>query len=1117
MSKDLLKVVIDKGVRDNLNTFFLGVSNDYSEVEDDLSIYDDDRFANFQTIGEIVFNPNEKMVVVTAEVSEDLTERSGKKNQYEKAKKILKDYMKYDAGIFVFSDPLGSFRFSLVYGQAEGTKKSWSNFRRFTYFVSRDQTNKTFLERVGGCDFSSLDVVKDAFSVEKVNKEFYTYIARFFYRLTGYEQPREMKLPSVPDDDKETYQDFAVRLIGRIIFCWFLKHKKSAGGIPLISDEALSVSAVQNHPHYYHSILEPLFFEVMNQRVKDRKPNDVPQSDLIPFLNGGLFEPHRNDCYQDMPNYALKIPDGWFKDFFSVLEKYNFTIDENSIVDAEVSVDPEMLGRIFENLLAEVNPETGETVRKATGSYYTPRTIVDYMAEESLKQYLLEKTGINEDTAINLLSYEVEDITLTEKEKDSIVAALDEIRIIDPACGSGAFPIGLLHKMLLVLQKVDPGLSIWLRNHLDSIEAGVFRDKLLERIKKENWEYVKKLLIIQNSIYGVDIQTIAVEIAKLRCFLSLIVDEKIEDAKENRGVEALPNLEFKFVAANSLIGIPSVTNRQVGLGIANEQIIRMKELRNKYLRSYGVEKEQIKEDFMKTRGNLIEQNIKWVTEDALALQLANWNPFSNEACGWFDPDWMFGIEDGFDIIIANPPYIGEKGHKEIFRRIKQGVLNKYYQGKMDVFYFFFHLAIDLGRAGAQIAFITTNYYPTATGAGKLRRDFKARTIVRRLCNFNELKIFEAALGQHNMVTILSKGQDQNSAAETCITARTGIAVPQTLQTILDWQDKATKYYRVCQHDLYEGEQCYIRLTGGSVQSKDFLNTVLGKLQDQGKSLRPKFCDINNGIHTEADYLSQGKFAERNDKNARVGDGIYVLDRENEDDSYWIIQIEKSPGEKKYLKPFYKNSDVGRYWTNTNTQRRVIYINKREDDIDDLPQIKRHLYRFKRIIDASSDNSPYLHRPKNKTIFVQPKIVAPHRSNTNTFGYNEIPWYAASDVFFITPRDKDTQLKYILALLNSKLYYVWLYHKGKRKGETLELITTPLSEIPIKEISAVEQKPFIDIVDQILAITKDEDYLSNPAKQSKVKELESQIDQMVYELYGLTEEEIGVVEGTFNKK
>jgi len=179
-----------------------------------------------------------------------------------------------------------------------------------------------------------------------------------------------------------------------------------------------------------------------------------------------------------------------------------------------------------------------------------------------------------------------------------------------------------------------------------------------------------------------------------------------------------------------------------------------------------------------------------------------------------------------------------------------------------------------------------------------------------------------------------------------------------------------------------------------------------------------------------------------------------------------------------LKPFFKNSDIYKWFTSKDTDKKIIYLNKRNDNINDLPFIKEHLFRFKTIIDKSSDNSPYLHRPKTESDFLGPKIVAPQRSPRNTFGYNEIPWYAASDVFFITKKNehKDISLKYILALLNSKLYYVWLYFRGKRKGETLELIAKPLSEIPIKKIHESEQKPFIELVDRILSITKDENYV-----------------------------------------
>ena len=1108
MSEERLSMLIEDFSYRNLNLFFRDKCENYAETPEDLSQYDDERFSDFSKLGEIRFDDGEKLVVTTSRVSSDLSERSGKKAQYEKAKRILKELAVYDASFFIFHDDTGSFRFSLVYGQAEGTRKSWSNFRRFTYFVSRESTNRTFRIRVGGCIFSSLEVVKDAFSVEKVNKEFYNHVAMFFYRLVGYKCKREMTLPSVSDDDKETYQKFAVRLIGRAIFCWFLKHKKSGNGVSLIPESVLSSGAVKHNSQYYHSTLEKLFFEVLNTLQEQRHKNILPDADKIPFLNGGLFEPH-DDFYDNGElQYNLVIQDIWFEQFFEILEQYNFTIDENSTVDADVSVDPEMLGRIFENLLAEVNPQTGETARKATGSYYTPRTIVDYMVDQSLKQYLITKTKIEEDRVTALLSYEAPEISLSESEKGSIISALDEIKIIDPACGSGAFPMGILHKMLLVLQKADPDLRLWLKNHLGNIEPGIFRDRLLERIRNENWEYVRKLLIIQKSIYGVDIQTIAVEISKLRFFLSLIVDEQIDDLKDNRGVEALPNLEFKFVAANSLIGLPPVMNRQVGLGIVNEEVIRLKKLRNRYLRSYGTEKKQIEEDFLKTRGKLIEQSIKWGGKDALALQLANWNPFSNEASEWFDPDWMFGVEEGFDIVIANPPYLGEKGHKDIFRIIRQNTLKEYYQAKMDIFYFFFHLAINMGNNNAQIAFITTNYYPTATFANKLRQDLKQRTIIRKFVNFNELRIFESAQGQHNMITVLSKGHDDSKTVDTCITKRKGDATPQTLQEILAWQDNQTSYYRKKQNEIYEGKECYIRLYAGSDSGDDTTQSILNKIK-HGNSTLGQYCNINRGVDITLRQITRKHLKKYPQNHFTLGEQAFTVSKESFDNALL----------RKYsdiLKKYIKSTDIFRYGFNWSNE--ILLYMKWDTDITRFPEIRKHLQKFKPILEAQRKNYnedyPWyaLHRPRNQHIFESEKILVPYRSRKNTFGYSLEPTYGSDDVYFITDKGSSVHLKYVLALLNSKLYFLWLYHKGKRKGEILELYSTPLSEVPIKQNDA-GQNSFIDLVDKIITITKEGDYLSSPIPQAKVKVLELQIDRMVYELYGLTPEEIAVVEGS----
>ena len=495
-----------------------------------------------------------------------------------------------------------------------------------------------------------------AFDVEKVNKEFYKQIAALYYRLTGKEgHKRELVLPSVGNasGSENVYEEFAVRLIGRTIFCWFLKHKKSQPAkIPLIPDDILSLRALHENPEYYGSVLEPLFFEVMNKPQSERRGKAcLAPTGTVPFLNGGLFEPHRDDFYEGKHTYGLKIPDAWFQDFFSLLERYNFTISESSSIDIDVSVDPEMLGRIFENLLAEVVPETGETARKATGSYYTPRVIVDYMVEQSLKQYLLTKTDLGEAKIDRLLTYgeNIDDVRgvgaaprvrppqgrsqgiaptggpFTDADKTAVVKALNDIKIIDPACGSGAFPIGILHRMLMVMEKVDPKLEIWRRQFLNALDPMV-RQTVEKNIKTENWAYIRKLMIIRDSIYGVDIQPIAVEIAKLRCFLSLIVDERIDDAADNRGVEPLPNLEFKFVAANSLIGLPPRVERQGTLGVS-DKIKKLKDIRDRYLQSRGSEKLAVEGEFRGVQRQMQEENA-WLLTSEEAKTLAEWDPFS---------------------------------------------------------------------------------------------------------------------------------------------------------------------------------------------------------------------------------------------------------------------------------------------------------------------------------------------------------------------------------------------------------------------------------------------------------------------------------------------------------
>lgn len=540
--------------------------------------------------------------------------------------------------------------------------------KRYTYLLGEGEKVRTPADRLSKLTGKQLRLkdILDAFSVEALNEEFYKVVQEFFYGLVGGKIGKGTKssdfgngILQLPTANQNVRQEFAVRLIGRTVFCWFLKMKKSKDGVSLLPEQLLSSIAVKNYPDYYRNILERLFFQTLNTPIEERTNNLPEGAGVIPFLNGGLFEPNQDDFYKPsitgLNDYELNISDRWFLNFFEELEKYNFTIDENSVSEVEVSVDPEMLGRIFENLLAEIDPDSGETARKSTGSFYTPREIVEYMATESLVQYIHNQTEIEQERiqpVFKMLEKVEADFTPTER--DAILECLEKMKILDPACGSGAFPIGVLQKIVQALQKLDPDASWWKKRQVDRINNAVVKKQLKEKLESSGVEYARKIGVIQNSLYGVDIQPIAAEISKLRCFLSLIVDENIDESKPNRGIEPLPNLEFKFVTADSLMKLPDEKQRNMFDNF--EELQQLEGLRDEYIQSYGKAKARVKEQFLKVQQKIAkDQNSLFADTKSKAYKLGNWNPFSHDKSDWFDSKWMFGVEK-FDIVIGNPPY-----------------------------------------------------------------------------------------------------------------------------------------------------------------------------------------------------------------------------------------------------------------------------------------------------------------------------------------------------------------------------------------------------------------------------------------------------------------------------
>ena len=607
---------------DNFTRFFREKNRSFAPRTEALSQYDDAHFRNGVKLGEIKFAQDEKMLICAFEANQPLSERSGKKAQYEKGKKILKESQS-DAGIFIFYNPQGNFRFSLIYANYLGNKRDWSAFRRFTYFVSPSETNKTFLKQIGEGDFSSLEKIKGAFSVEKVTKEFYAEIANWYFWTV-----QNVQFPNDAEKEENGRNIAVIRLITRMIFIWFMKER---GLIQhdLFNYKNISVLLKDLSPEnttYYKAMLQNLFFATLNTKIEDRKfrfgksfqgrnkdymdhgiyryeeyfKNKEDMLEIfkdIPFLNGGLFDCLDRRITENGKNIEIRI-DGFTdkevglkatnKLFFSneisvdlnkdygttnkkykirglidILSSYNFTIDENEPNDADVALDPELIGKVFENLLASFNPETASTARKATGSYYTPREIVDYMVTQSLREYF--KTHLKDvddfDNKLDLLfAHDSETNPFSKPDTLRMVILIDNLRIVDPAVGSGAFPMGVLNKLVFILAKLDPENALWKETQIKAVEDvtdPILRQKLKQQIEEQfaqkNFDYGRKLYLIQKCIYGVDIQQIAVEIAKLRFFISLLVDEKIDKAKPNWGIEPLPNLDFKLMQGNSLI------------------------------------------------------------------------------------------------------------------------------------------------------------------------------------------------------------------------------------------------------------------------------------------------------------------------------------------------------------------------------------------------------------------------------------------------------------------------------------------------------------------------------------------------------------------------------------
>lgn len=884
-----------------------------------------------------------------------------------------------------------------------------------------------------------------------------------------------------------------------------------------------------NGKTFFEDYLEPLFY---NNFSEDRgeKQYSAEFNCRLPFLNGGLFDPYGDYNWKET---TFNLDDSLFSNdkdnngILDIFDRYNFTINENDNYETEVAVDPEMLGKVFENLL-EVSD------RKSKGAFYTPREIVRYMTNESIMNYLLshlEEKGIsNEDLEylFNLGEFTKEyDEQIFEKDyitdkkelkkgifgmpsniishSKEIDELLRKVKIADPACGSGAFPLGILNEIVRARNI--------LTFYINMIE--VFKDKdeknywsRLDKKQKSRTPYKLKLYAIQNSLYGVDIEPSAIDITKLRLWLSILVDST------NTDVRPLPNLDFNFMIGNSLIDefegmklfdesllddkvlekklkkIKKAENMKLFRGIEEEQQDILKEIFIKqglfFNENNSNKKKELKNDIEELENNLIKLTL---TENGNHKKLEEIEKGRKERR---KPYFLWKLEfakvfkenGGFDIVIGNPPYIGEGKNKEVFLPVQNTSFGeKYYIGKMDFWYFFTSLGIELLKENGTLSYIAPNNWLTTAGGKKMRNHIMKETVIKEFIDFGDYMVFENA-SQQTMVFLLEKNKNKNimKVNYSKILFNKGILVE--LERFLLKNKNGNYIYYISNIDRKKYNE-----DSNIVFLNNYIDNITNKikLQENFKFLEN---EITNGIHPHHAIVTK-KMLKNLENNHKIGDGIFVL-TDNE-----IKSLSLNKNEKKILKPLYESELLTKYTYKKDNHKYIIYTDSSFKDISQMkeyPILKKHLDNFKEVI--TSDNKPYgLHRARKEEFFIENKIVSLRKTSEPYFCYLDKPSYFMAE-FYILKTDR-INMKYLTGLLNSKLVAFWLRYMGKMQGNNYQIDKEPLMNIPIKIASENIENKIIDLVDEIIELKK---------LNKDTQDLEEKIDEMVYDLYGLTEDE-----------
>ncbi|EAI4523252.1 class I SAM-dependent DNA methyltransferase [Campylobacter coli] len=913
--------------------------------------------------------------------------------------------------------------------------------------------------------------------------------------------------------------------------------------------------------------LSELFFEVLAKEKSTRKKSEFA---YLPYLNSSLFEKqsientleisslsndlklfyYKNTVLKDDKCKTKKGQVGLLEYLFEFLDSFDFGSDDeqSEILSQKELISSSVLGNVFEKLNGYKE-----------GSFYTPSFITSYMCKESITKVVLDKFN----TQFDLDAKDISELrkSLRKEDKKAQKELLNSIKICDPAVGSGHFLVSALNVMLSIYDELnlfDEEFYLEVQNDeiLITGRKGEFIEYKRPSTPKDKAHLIQQELfhtkkdIIENNLFGVDINPNSCEITKLRLWIELLKHSFYQsfDDENYHDLKTLPNIDINIKCGNSLVSYfetgkslshyPNIKERMSKYkrivkdykeGFYTDKNLIAKEIKNlqesfknfclkdkfnkeikqltnganEYSKKYGDfladehHDEKFKSFFSK---NMFEFSFdeKVAIKEFANLKKEYDNIFNLESNHPFE--WRFEFPEildddgnfkGFDLIIGNPPYIKENDNKDLFTNTKK---LRTYQGKMDIWYHFVGRGFDMLKNNGYLAFIATNNWVTNSGAKKLRNIVLEESQILSLVDFSSFMVFDSASIQ-TMIMSFQKTKPPKNYEFHFAKITTQTPIYEDALSLL--KNEKTQNNEILSINLTPKK--FIDKTLNFTKS-DY-EELFNKIQKYGKFYLEE-REVAQGIVYPQENINK-KSLEILGNNFYLGQGIQKLTNEE------VENLNLLKNEKILLKPIFESDNIQKYFVKRYNYFWVIYTNssfKNPNSMDDYPNLKKHLDKFQNVI--TSDNKPYgLHRARDEKFFTgSPRIVALRKCvGEPKFSYVDFDCYVSATFYVI--KTQRINVKYLTAILNSKLIAFWLKHKGKMQGNNYQIDKEPLLNIPIVTINSKNQKiadELINLVDEILK-AKEQD------KNANTQELENKINSLVYKLYNLTEDEIKIIE------